>query len=193
VIFDLDGTLFDSHYDWPEIKRRLGVDRADGSILDHLDSLPADDARAKRALLESFEDRATAAGTLRRGARELVDELRREKVKLALVTNNRRSNARRVIERYALGFDAVVTRDDGCYKPSPEPMRRAARELAIEPRELAAVGDNAFDLAAARGADIGLVLTVNGETDRLAVRSDRFANDLIGVRRVLLEAIRPGS
>ena len=86
VIFDLDGTLFEADYDWPAIKRQLGVSRADGSILDHLRTLPPEEARRKRELLESIEDRATREGRLKAGTRELLADLRRKGMRLALVT-----------------------------------------------------------------------------------------------------------
>jgi len=38
VIFDLDGTVVENSYDWPAIRRELGIQG--GSILAYLDSLP---------------------------------------------------------------------------------------------------------------------------------------------------------
>jgi HAD superfamily hydrolase (TIGR01509 family) len=186
VIFDLDGTLFDSEYDWPAIKRRLGVTRRDGSILEFLDSLPAAEASSKRAELERLEDRATRDGVLKPGARQLLVELSRRGCRLALVTNNRDHNAREIVRRYRLGFEAIVTRDSGAYKPSPEPLLRAAAELRLDPRQLAAVGDNEFDLRAARSAGMGLVLIVNTDVDRFRGRCDAAVPDLGRLQAFLL-------
>ena len=184
VIFDLDGTLFEADYDWPAIKRQLGVSRADGSILDHLRTLPPEEARRKRELLESIEDRATREGRLKAGARELLADLRRKGMRLALVTNNRASNARDVLDRYQLVFDVVLTRDSGWHKPSGEPLLQAARRMGLAPGELAAVGDNEFDLRAARDAGVSLAVIVNQDGERFAGRCDVLVNDLNQLRPV---------
>ena len=55
LIFDLDGTLFDGDYDWPAIKRRLGVSRSDGSILDHLASLTPQERASKEKILKIWK------------------------------------------------------------------------------------------------------------------------------------------
>ena len=184
VIFDLDGTLFEADYDWPIIKRQLGVSRADGSILDHLRTLPAEEARRKRELLETIEDRATREGGLKPGARELLADLHRKGMRLALVTNNRESNAQDVLDRYQLVFDVVLTRDSGWHKPSGEPLLQAARRMGLAPGELAAVGDNEFDLRAARAAGVSLAVIVNQDGERFAGRCDVLVNDLSQLRPV---------
>ena len=184
VIFDLDGTLFDAEYDWPAIKRKLGVARADGSILDHLRTLPPDEAQEKRGLLESIEDRATRNGRLKEGARDLLSDLRENGMQLALVTNNRASNADVVLERYRLTFDVVLTRDSGWHKPSGEPLLQAARRMGLDPGELAAIGDNEFDLRAAKSAGVALVIIVNPDIERFAGRCDVVVSDLSELRGI---------
>ena len=184
VIFDLDGTLFDADYDWPAIKRELGVSHADGTILDYLQTLPPAQARKKRALLEGIEDQATRTGRLKPAALELLADLRGKGMKLALVTNNRESNARYVLERFQLGFDVVLTRDDGWYKPSGEPLLQAARRLELPPGRLAAVGDNDLDLRAARSAGVALAVIVNPDATGFAGRCDVLVNDLGELRSV---------
>jgi phosphoglycolate phosphatase len=171
--------LFEAEYDWPAIKARLGVSRADGSILDWLQALPPEQASGKRALLESIEDRATRSGHLKPGALELLADLRRMGLKLALVTNNRACNAHHVVDRYGLVFDVVLTRDDGWYKPSGEPLVQAASRMGLAPDELAAVGDNDLDLRAARSAGVALAVIVNAQVDRFAGRCDIAITDLM--------------
>jgi HAD superfamily hydrolase (TIGR01549 family) len=184
VIFDLDGTLFDADYEWPAIRRELGVSDADGTILDFLQSLPAEQAREKKALLESIEDRATRTGRLKPAALELLADLRGMEMKLALVTNNRETNARQVLDRFKLAFDAVLTRDDGWYKPSGEPLLQAARRMGLPPDQLAAVGDNDLDLQAARSAGVALAVIVNPDGGQFVGRCDVLVPDLDQLRTV---------
>ncbi|MFQ6117429.1 MAG: HAD family hydrolase, partial [Candidatus Bipolaricaulia bacterium] len=122
VIFDLDGTLFEADYDWPAIKRRLGLSYPDGSIMDYLRSLPEGERAQKERLLEEIEDRATREGRLISGAVELLQFLHERGLLTALVTNNRQRNVRRILERYGLHFDLVLTRESGLTKPSGAPL-----------------------------------------------------------------------
>ncbi len=73
VIFDMDGTLVDSTYDWPAIRQRLEV--TGSSIIDDLNALPEPDRSRRWAELESFEDEATDRARLRDGAVELLELL----------------------------------------------------------------------------------------------------------------------
>lgn len=190
AIFDLDGTLFEGDYDWPAIRRQLGVPSPDGSIMDYLRSLPPRERERKEWLLERVEDRATRAGQLKPGAVELLDLLHKQGLKLALVTNNRRENALRILERYGLHFDLVLARESGLFKPSGAPLLSAARELDLEPGELVAVGDGEFDLRAGREARMGLVIIVNPDTERFKGRCDHAVRALEELQSIFTELLR---
>jgi len=191
VIFDLDGTLFEADYDWPEIKRKLGVPAPGESILHHLESLPPEEQARKRVLLERIEDRATREGRLREGALELLALLRRHGLKLALVTNNRDENVREILDRYGMRFEVVLTRDSGLFKPSGDPLRLAATQLGLEPAQLAAVGDSEFDLRAGNEAEIGVVILVNSDPGHYEGRFDHAAHDLDQLRSLFVRILAP--
>jgi HAD superfamily hydrolase (TIGR01509 family) len=189
VIFDLDGTLFDADYDWPEIKRRLGVGSPEESILDFLERLPEEEREQKEQMLEQIEDRATESGSLRPGAAALLESLGGQGLKLALVTNNRRELVNQILGEHGLQFDLVLTRDSGLHKPSGAPLLRAAQLLGLHLGELAAVGDGEFDLQAAREAGLGLVIIVNPEVDRFVGRSDYAVRDLGEAQSIFAELL----
>lgn len=193
VLFDLDGTLFDADYDWPWIKAQLGMPHPDGSILDYLQSL--DDA--ERAELERFlvsvENEATDNGHLRDGVPALLERLADLGLKRGLVTNNRRRNADLVLERYGLCFEAVVTRDDGVYKPSGEPLVRAAEEIDCPIERVAYVGDNELDVRAARDAGVAHLIIISDDPDRFRGRCDALAFHLADVQQAIERLIRPGT
>lgn len=186
VIFDLDGTLFEADYDWPAIKRQLGLQDPRMAIMDYFKTLPPQERRVRERLLEEIEDQATAAGKLKPGARELIQFLKGRGLKLALVTNNRRAVVERILVRYDLDFDfdLVLTREIGVYKPSGEPLLLAARGLGLEEREVIAVGDGEFDLRAARDAGIPVII-VNPNTEAFRGRADRVVRDLFALRGLL--------
>jgi HAD superfamily hydrolase (TIGR01509 family) len=153
VVFDMDGTLVDSEYDWPAIRRRLGV--TGRSIIDDLNGLPDAERVERWAELEAIEDRATGAARLKPGVPELLALLAARRLATALVTNNSERNARALLERYGLRFDVVLTRDSGLWKPSGAPLAEAVRRLGVAPERCLAVGDSRYDLEAARAAGCG--------------------------------------
>lgn len=184
VIFDMDGTLFEADYDWPAIRRQIGVPASASTILDHLASLPPGEREEGERLLRSIESKATRGGRLKPGARRLLDFLRGKALRLALVTNNHRASVDWVLSTFGLGFDLVLSRETGLYKPSPAPLLKAARGLEIEPGELAAVGDNEYDNRAAHDAGMALVIIVSPEEKRFEGSCDHSVRDLDQVRAI---------
>jgi HAD superfamily hydrolase (TIGR01509 family) len=189
VIFDMDGTLFDGAYDWPAIKRGLGLTPEDGTILEHFASLPAEERRRKEQALRSIEVQATRDGRLKPGAAELLELLRGKGLKLALVTNNHRRCADEILDRYHLRFDLVQTRESGLFKPSGEALLQAAAGIGLRPEEIVAVGDNELDNRAAHESGMGLVIIVNPETDRFAGRCDHALHDLAELRELFARLV----
>ncbi|MCJ7754561.1 MAG: AIR synthase related protein, partial [Thermoanaerobaculales bacterium] len=103
VIFDMDGTLVDSTYDWPTFRRDLDITGA--SIIDELNGLPEPERSARWAELEAIEARATDSATVHSGAPELLGLLVEKGLATALVTNNNEANTRRLLDRFGLDFD----------------------------------------------------------------------------------------
>ncbi len=155
VIFDLDGTVVENSYDWPAIKRELGVPA--GSILAYLDSLPEPQKSEKYALLRRYEKEQTENSVLKEGVREFLDWLAATGVNRALVTNNSQDNTRHLLKKFGLEFDLVLTRESGLHKPAGTPFLKVMEGFGVTAAETAVVGDTNYDLLAAREAGIGLV------------------------------------
>ena len=159
VVFDMDGTLVDSIYDWPAIRRELGVSGA--SIIDELNGLGEPERGRRWAELEAIEGSASRAAELHEGAADLLELLAARGLATALVTNNSDANTGELLERFGLGFDVVVTRDSGFWKPSGKPIAEAVRRLGLEPGVCLGVGDSHYDLLAAREAGLAAVCMLN--------------------------------
>lgn len=181
VIFDLDGVLADTaelHFQsWMDISRELGIpfDRARNEALRGLsraDSLriflgpealrfDADQQaeimeRKNRYYLQRVE-RLTAADVLP-GARELLEDLRRHGVRVAIASSSR--NARIVLERLSLldAADAIVDGNDvERTKPAPDIFLCAARRLGLPPARCVVVEDAESGIEAARAAGMKVV------------------------------------
>jgi HAD superfamily hydrolase (TIGR01549 family) len=183
VIFDMDGTLIDSTYDWPEIRRQLGV--TGSSIIDDLNGLAEPDRSRKWAKLEEIEGKATDDARLHEGVPELLDLLSAHGLRTALVTNNSDTNTRLLLDRFGLQFDAVLTRDSGLWKPSGAPINEAVTQLGVQTGDCLGVGDSQYDVLAAREAGLAAVCLVHDGANRHDVDADLSFADIPAFVRYL--------
>lgn len=165
VLFDMDGTLVHSVYDWIAIRDALGV--AGHSILDEIEAIADPTEREqKRDMLNAFEREASLAATLKDGALELVKFVRDQGLKTALVSNNSLENVSHILQKFGLEFDEVLTRDVGLHKPSGAPLLEVMRRLELRPEHCMYVGDYLFDVQAgldAGCAQVGILYDETGE------------------------------
>jgi HAD superfamily hydrolase (TIGR01509 family) len=179
VLWDMDGTLVETEPYWIEAEydvvaahggtwseehalNLVGSDLLDSGryIREHagIDLEPAD-------IVEQLLDRVTAsirrAVPWRPGAVELLADLRAHGVRCALVTMSYRRFVAPVLEALPEGtFEVVVTGDSVTQgKPHPEPYRKAAAVLGIDPTEAVAIEDSNTGVRSAEAAGC-LVLAV---------------------------------
>jgi len=172
VLFDLDGTLIDSEPYWMQSERELAEEhkiswtQEDGDQLIGLNLY--DSSRIIKEQLgselhqEEIIDRLTdgvnrqlaRSVPWRPGAEALLKELRRKKVKTALVTMSMRRTALQVVETIPFdAFDVVVAGDDVVHgKPHAEPYVKAATLLGVKPEDCVAFEDSITGLLSAEAA-----------------------------------------
>jgi HAD superfamily hydrolase (TIGR01509 family) len=189
VVFDMDGTLIESDYDWPEIRRRLGV--TGRSIIDDLNGLSDPERTSRWAELEAIEREATGSARAKRGAGELLELLASHGLPTALVTNNSEANAHALLDRFGLDFEVVLTRDSGLWKPSGAPLAEAIRRLGVAPEDCLAVGDSSYDLEAARAAGCGAVCLLYAGAERHRGEADIALADVEALIRYLRIVLGP--
>ncbi len=163
AIFDLDGTLFISPYNWAEIKRKLGV--RGKLILDHLYSLPEPEKGKMFELLDRLEEEAVKKGVPAPGAVEVLKELRKKGLKLGVLTNNSARLANKVITKLGFTFDSVITRDSGVYKPYPEAIEKILFALSLQSKDCLYIGDNWLDLETVKPFNFKMVLIVSRDEE----------------------------
>jgi len=178
VLVDLDGTLLDTAPDLAAAVNRVHAElglpaRTTGLVASFVGKgLPTLVRRALSGTLEGTVDEALfqrawplferhyAAESGRRakpypGAREGVEKMRAQGLRLACVTNKS--------ERYTLAllrdtgfldaFEFAVCGDHlAARKPDPAPLLLACERLAVKPPEALVIGDSANDVQAARAA-----------------------------------------
>lgn len=172
VLFDLDGTLIDSEPYWMQSERDLAAEhktewsQEDGNKLIGMSLY--DSSRLIKQKLgselhhEEIIDKLTdgvnkqLARSIpwRPGAEALLRELRRKKVKTALVTMSMRRTALQVVETIPFkAFDVVVAGDDVVHgKPHAEPYVKAATLLGVDPRDCVAFEDSITGILSAEAA-----------------------------------------
>jgi len=177
VLWDLDGTLLDSEKLWDiplyelteklggelslptrqamvgtNVKRTLDLLYAEVGIDDPTEEQLADGAAwIDRRMAEVFH------GELpwRPGARDALAAVRAAGFPMALVTSTERGLTEIALDTIGRSlFDVTVCGDevDGLNKPHPEPYRRAARMLGVDPAGCVAVEDSPTGTASAVGA-----------------------------------------
>ena len=152
VIFDMDGTITAPYLEFAKFKAVAGIGNVD--TLDYLRSATGREYERVHGLLMKFEEGGVANAKLNRGARTLLNYLRRQRIPMALLTRNSRKSVNGVCEKLNLKFDAVFTREDGPHKPAPEPIWEIAARWKLKRRELLMVGDYKWDVLCARNAGI---------------------------------------
>jgi HAD superfamily hydrolase (TIGR01509 family) len=160
ILFDMDGTLTEPMLDFPRIKREMGI--GERPILEALADLPDAARQAAQEVLLRHEQEAAENSRLNSGCSELLDLLARHTVSAALITRNSRASVKTVCALHGLNFDVLITREDGKFKPDPEPLLEACRRLRVDKHEAWMVGDGQYDIEAGLAAGIRTIWLTHG-------------------------------
>jgi HAD superfamily hydrolase (TIGR01549 family) len=107
--------------------------------------LEEDERRRAEEMLRREEMRAAEECRLREDVKEVLRELKKRGLKLAILTRNNKDAVERVLKRFNLSFDAISTRDDGDFKPSRKAVERLLRDLRVSREEVIFIGDHEID------------------------------------------------
>lgn len=189
VVFDLDGTVVENDYDWPLIRRTLGVEG--DSILSYLDGLPEPERSHKYSLLEEFEKQQTEQARLKPGIRQFLRDLKSRGIKTALVTNNNRENTEFLLNKFNLDFDLVITRESGLRKPGGEPFLEVMNRFGVTAEQTVVIGDTHYDVQAASRAGIDQVFILKSSMTPADPGKARLVNSFEEIKTCLEEFISP--
>ncbi|WP_410631076.1 HAD-IA family hydrolase [Amycolatopsis sp. cmx-4-83] len=186
VVFDLDGVLVDSfqvmreafHIAYAEV---VGDGPAPFEEYNrHLGRYFPDIMRIMGLPLELEEPfvresyRLAHRAPLFPGVPALLTELGELGVRLAVATGKSGPRARSLLDGLGVlrRFDHVLGSDEVAHpKPAPDIVLRALELLGVGAADALMVGDAVTDLASARGAEVGAVAALWGETDEASLRA----------------------
>ena len=186
LLFDMDGTLTEPLLDFDQIRRDMGVS---GPILEALAALAEPRRSEAEAILLRHEDGAAECSALNRGCHELLDWVEAKRLGRALITRNSRSSAAAVLRRHGLGFDVLITREDGKFKPDPTPLLEACRRLGVAPEEAWMVGDGQYDVEAGCAAGVRTIWLSHGKSKWFEARPWRSVKDLHELTQFLKDCL----
>jgi len=175
VLFDLDGTLVETHIDFGKLREatlqliaQYGVDTTPLQSLDVLSAIDqaADVLQQSGALERSAELRTRARARLRAmemaycaaprpvpGVYDLLNALKARDVRIGIITRNDRQVSLQTLQQLRIPHDLLVSRDDvHRVKPHPEHVTIALQEWNIPAERCVVVGDYWMDVEAGRAA-----------------------------------------
>ena len=211
VLFDLDGTLLDTHdmilasfrhatqevlgHSFPEDVLMAKV----GQPLETQMRDFTDDEVLQRRLLESYRTYNHAVHDQMvkpfDGIVEMLEALREAGLAMGVVTSKRHALAARGLEVCGLGrfMSCVVGPDDfPAHKPDPGPVVFGCQLLGVQPAECVYVGDSPFDIQAGNAAGCRTIAAPWGmfALDALKAQAPaEIAADPIDVVRLLKPAV----
>lgn len=172
VLWDMDGTLVDTEPYWIEVEHQLAAEHgatwshehamrlvgndllSSGRYIREVMDLEMSPEEVVEYLLDGVVARVQQEVPWRPGARELLDDLRRDGVPCALVTMSYARFVEPILAHLPTDtFATVVTGDAVTHgKPHPEPYLVAAERLGVEARTCLAIEDSATGTTSAEVA-----------------------------------------
>jgi HAD superfamily hydrolase (TIGR01549 family) len=164
ILFDMDGTLTQDTIDFELIRADLGIGAV--PILETLGQMSGEQRELAEAKLLRWELKYAHESELNAGCIDLLDWLSERRIASALITRNTRSSVQTVLAKHGLQFGVQITREDGRFKPHPEPLWLACDRLGVKPGDTWMVGDWRYDIEAGNAAGIKSVWLSHGRSPR---------------------------
>lgn len=202
VIFDLDGTLFDSMWVWREVDTQFVKNHGLPVEEDYLEALKsmnftecAEYTRKRYGLTlsdaemmaewDSLAKKAYAEDVaLKAGVKEYLSFLKEKGIKTSVATSCYLSLCMPTLKRHDIEgiFDAMTTKDeDPRSKEHPDIFLRAAEKIGLKPEECAVFEDILTAVKTAKGAGFITVGVADNaslsEKEEIATVADMYIND----------------
>jgi phosphoglycolate phosphatase len=188
IIFDFDGTLAVLNIDFSSMRERvfdlmkyysvakeLVGERYLLEIIDEVYQIlwkknpsGAEDFYQKaHQILHEIEMKAAEKGGLIPGAEATLENLRRQKIKVGIITRNCEDAVRKVFPNINDFCDVFVSRDlVKKVKPHPDHLTHIMKSLKISGRESVMVGDHPIDVQAGRRVGMKTIGVLTGRTKK---------------------------
>lgn len=152
IVFDMDGTLVDSKLDFDLMREEIGIP-AGQPILEYVEA-SSDQQFIKHAfrVIHEHESRGAREAEILRDAMEFLSYLKSRNIPTAILTRNSKEITKITLDKFALKFNQVITRDCAPAKPKPDALIALAKDFKLQLENILYIGDHDFDLETARNA-----------------------------------------
>lgn len=177
IVFDLDGTLLNSLEDLADSANNVleqhgfpthpvdayryfvgdGVRKLIERILPMEERTDARIEQCRQEFVAYYKVHMEDKTSVYKGITELLTELKKRRLKVAVATNKVHIAVKPLMEKYFPGiqFDSMIGQREGVpVKPAPQIMYDILKETGCEPSETLHVGDTATDMQLAHNAGI---------------------------------------
>lgn len=206
ILFDHDGVLVDSmpyHVEaWKRVMARHGIEvepleilLAEGATtmevaaeLFHRHNKPASPDQVQQIVLEKRDEYlANNATQLNDGVLDVLEYVKENRYRLALVTGSIRSQVEPVIgTEISSWFDCIITAEDvERGKPDPEPYLRAIQKLHVAPSECLVIENAPLGIRAGKSAGAAVVAITTTLAPYYLREADAIVHDFEELRRRL--------
>ena len=201
-IFDLDGTLVDSMWMWPEIDKeylgRFGIEY-DDNLKNEIDGISFHETavyfKNKFGISDSIEkickdwedmayDKYKYEVKEKRGCQKFLEQLKSKGIKMGIATSNNRSMVEVVLESLGMkNFFEVITTSDEVKKgkPAPDVYLTTAKLLNVEPKHCLVFEDVVAGIIAGKSAGMKVCAVEDDFTREVRQRkkelSDYYIDD----------------
>jgi HAD superfamily hydrolase (TIGR01549 family) len=173
IIFDLDGTITEPFFDFDAIRAEMGLAKDAGPVLEAIDKMGPERRKNAEKILRFHERLAVEKSQINPGVRETLNKLRKNGIKIGILTRNTKDNVSAVAEKHGLFFDAAVGREDGPVKPDAFGVLKLCNTFGVSPSQTLVVGDYLFDLVCAKAAGaVAVLLTNHKNADQFSQYAD---------------------
>ena len=185
MVFDLDDTLIRSSLNLDLIRSELKI--ADKTpILEYIETLPPLEREVADKLVVDHEIAACEDAVLNPGVLEILSFLNTRNFRTGLFTRNCRPVADKVITKFDLEFDRVITRDCAPPKPSPVGLIAMIESWGIQSEEVIYVGDYLYDIEVGIAAGVKTALYVPGESPDYMNKADLNFKDFFEFKELIV-------
>jgi HAD superfamily hydrolase (TIGR01549 family) len=173
IIFDLDGTITEPFFDFDAIRAEMGLAKDAGPVLEAIDKMGPEQRENAKKILDYHERLAVEKSQINPGVRETLNKLRKNGIKIGILTRNTKNNVSAVAEKHGLFFDAAIGREDGPVKPDAFGVIELCNTFGVSPSQTFVVGDYLFDLVCAKAAGaVAVLLTNHKNADQFSQYAD---------------------
>lgn len=201
LIFDLDGTLLDSMWIWPEIDHtylgRFGYE-VPASLKAAIEGMSFNETaeyfkKEFPRITDTLEEMRQCWNdmsytfysekvTLKPGARELLVQAKEKNYRIGLGTSNSGKLTRAALSHLEILnlFDAIVTADEVTVgKPAPDIYLAVAALLGVKPAECTVFEDVPKGIQAAKKAGMRVIAVRDAQSDDVWEEKERLADEAI--------------